>query len=106
MKLAFLKKNFLVNFSCGGILLGVVKCEHWQSHLHFACRYLHEFQPPIVHRDFELGNVLVNDELAVRVADCGLASLLSSDSVTQVRCGRKFLSMLYWFKEYYFQFVV
>lgn len=49
-----------------------------------ALEYLHEFQPPIVHQDFELDNVLVNDELAVRVADCGLASLLSSDSVTQL----------------------
>ncbi|XP_020597818.1 protein STRUBBELIG-RECEPTOR FAMILY 3 isoform X2 [Phalaenopsis equestris] len=49
-----------------------------------ALEYLHEFQPPMFHLDFEPSNVLVNDELAVRVADCGLASLLSSDSVTQL----------------------
>ncbi|KAK8952788.1 Protein STRUBBELIG-RECEPTOR FAMILY 1 [Platanthera guangdongensis] len=49
-----------------------------------ALEYLHEFQPPIVHQDFELGNILVNDELAVRITDCGLASLMSSDSVTQL----------------------
>lgn len=49
-----------------------------------ALEYLHEFQPPIVHQDFELGNILVNDELAVCITDCGLASLMSSDSVTQL----------------------
>ncbi|KAG0483877.1 hypothetical protein HPP92_011961 [Vanilla planifolia] len=49
-----------------------------------ALEYLHELQPPIVHQDFELNNALVNDELAVRVAHCGLASVMSSDSVAQL----------------------
>lgn len=50
-----------------------------------ALEYLHEgCQPPIVHQDFEPNNILVNDELAVRVCDCGLSPLLSSSSVTQL----------------------
>ncbi|PKA47901.1 Protein strubbelig-receptor family 3 [Apostasia shenzhenica] len=49
-----------------------------------ALQYLHEFQPPIVHQDFEPGNILVNIDLAIRVTDCGLASLMLSDSVAQL----------------------
>lgn len=51
----------------------------------FMVRYLHEnFQPPIVHRNFRSANVLLNDELEVRVSDCGLGPLLSSGSTGQV----------------------
>ncbi|XP_073108522.1 protein STRUBBELIG-RECEPTOR FAMILY 3 isoform X10 [Elaeis guineensis] len=50
-----------------------------------ALEYLHEgCQPPIVHQNFEPANVLIDDKLAVRVSDCGLASLMSSISVTQL----------------------
>ncbi|KAJ6796875.1 protein STRUBBELIG-RECEPTOR FAMILY 3-like isoform X1 [Iris pallida] len=50
-----------------------------------ALEYLHEFcQPPIVHQDFEPTNILLNDQLAVRVSECGLGPLLSSNSVTQL----------------------
>lgn len=48
-------------------------------------RYLHEVcQPPIVHRNFKSANILLDDDLAVRVSDCGLAPLISSGSVSQV----------------------
>lgn len=48
-------------------------------------RYLHEVcQPPIVHRNFKSANVLLDDDLGVRVSDCGLAALISSGSVSQV----------------------
>ncbi|KAI4299320.1 hypothetical protein L6164_032789 [Bauhinia variegata] len=50
-----------------------------------ALEYLHEnFQPPIVHRNFRSANVLLNDELEVRVSDCGLGPLLSSGSAGQM----------------------
>lgn len=50
-----------------------------------ALEYLHEFcQPPIVHQDFEPTNIFLNDQLAVRVSECGLGPLLSSSSVTQL----------------------
>ncbi|KAK1303723.1 Protein STRUBBELIG-RECEPTOR FAMILY 3 [Acorus calamus] len=50
-----------------------------------ALEYLHEgCQPPVIHRNFESGTVLINDELAVCVSDCGLASLDLSRSVTQL----------------------
>ncbi|MQM03534.1 hypothetical protein Taro_036317, partial [Colocasia esculenta] len=50
-----------------------------------ALEYLHEScQPPVVHQNFESSNILLDDELAVRVCDCGLAPLLSSNSVTQL----------------------
>ncbi|KAK6149896.1 hypothetical protein DH2020_017421 [Rehmannia glutinosa] len=51
-----------------------------------ALEYLHEVcQPPIVHRNFKSCNVLLEDDLAVRVSDCGLAPLLSTSSMTQLQ---------------------
>uniref|UniRef100_A0A1D1XYD9 Protein STRUBBELIG-RECEPTOR FAMILY 3 n=2 Tax=Anthurium amnicola TaxID=1678845 RepID=A0A1D1XYD9_9ARAE len=50
-----------------------------------ALEYLHEAcQPPVVHQNFESSNVLLDDKLEVHVCDCGLAPLLSSNSVTQL----------------------
>ncbi|KAJ0976067.1 hypothetical protein J5N97_018032 [Dioscorea zingiberensis] len=50
-----------------------------------ALEYLHEAcQPPVIHQNFEPANVLVDDQLAVRVSECGMASLVSSNSVTQL----------------------
>ncbi|CAL9179398.1 unnamed protein product [Musa hybrid cultivar] len=50
-----------------------------------ALGYLHEgCQPPIVHQRFEPRNILINDDLAVQVSECGLNSLLPLDFVTQL----------------------
>ncbi|KAK3015537.1 hypothetical protein RJ639_006668, partial [Escallonia herrerae] len=51
-----------------------------------ALEYLHEVsQPPIVHHNFKSANILLDDELSVRVADCGLVSLLSTSYITQLQ---------------------
>lgn len=50
-----------------------------------ALEYLHEFcEPPIIHRNFKSSNILLDDDLAVHVSDCGLAHLISSGSVSQL----------------------
>ncbi|CAL9112010.1 unnamed protein product [Musa acuminata var. zebrina] len=50
-----------------------------------ALEYLHEdCQLPLVHQNFEPANLLLNDELAVCVTECGLSSLMSINSVTQL----------------------
>ncbi|XP_057505662.1 protein STRUBBELIG-RECEPTOR FAMILY 3-like [Actinidia eriantha] len=50
-----------------------------------ALEYLHEVcEPPIIHLNFKSANILLENELAVYVSDCGLASLISSGSVSQV----------------------
>ncbi|PKI52956.1 hypothetical protein CRG98_026662 [Punica granatum] len=50
-----------------------------------ALEYLHEVcEPPIIHRNFKSANVLLDDDYAVRVSDCGLAALISSGSVSQL----------------------
>ncbi|KAL2474556.1 Protein STRUBBELIG-RECEPTOR FAMILY 3 [Abeliophyllum distichum] len=50
-----------------------------------ALEYLHEVcEPPIIHRNFKSANVLLDDELAVHVSDCGLAPLISSGAVSQL----------------------
>ncbi|KAG6657922.1 protein STRUBBELIG-RECEPTOR FAMILY 3-like isoform X2 [Carya illinoinensis] len=47
--------------------------------------YLHEVcQPPVIHRNFRSGNVLLDDDLSVHVSDCGLAPLIASGSVSQL----------------------
>ncbi|CAL0309410.1 unnamed protein product [Lupinus luteus] len=50
-----------------------------------ALEYLHEtFRPPIVHRNFKSSNILLNDNLEVRVSDCGLDPILSSGHTGQL----------------------
>ncbi|XP_026656426.2 protein STRUBBELIG-RECEPTOR FAMILY 3 isoform X2 [Phoenix dactylifera] len=50
-----------------------------------ALEYLHEScQPPVIHQNFEPSNIFLDDDLAVRVFECGLAPLMSSNSVTQL----------------------
>ncbi|KAJ1260231.1 hypothetical protein BS78_10G216300 [Paspalum vaginatum] len=50
-----------------------------------ALEYLHEsFQNPVVHQNFEPANVLLDKKFSVRVAECGLAELMPSNSVTQL----------------------
>ncbi|KAM1762543.1 hypothetical protein ACFX12_005178 [Malus domestica] len=48
-----------------------------------ALEYLHEAcQPPIVHHNFRSANLLLDEELEVRVSDCGLAPLILSPSMS------------------------
>ncbi|KAJ1410709.1 Serine-threonine/tyrosine-protein kinase, catalytic domain [Sesbania bispinosa] len=50
-----------------------------------ALEYLHEqCQPPVVHRNFKSANILLDDDLSVRVSDCGLAPLITKGSVSQL----------------------
>lgn len=63
----------------------------WITRIHMALgaaralEYLHEVcHPPVVHRNFKAANVLLDDELNVRVSDCGLAPLITSGSVSQL----------------------
>ncbi|KAG5569350.1 hypothetical protein H5410_059116 [Solanum commersonii] len=50
-----------------------------------ALEYLHEVcEPPIIHRNFKSANLLLDEELAVHVSDCGLAPLMSSGAVSQL----------------------
>ncbi|MBA0840180.1 hypothetical protein Goarm_002781, partial [Gossypium armourianum] len=49
-----------------------------------AIQYLHEAcQPPIMHKNIKSVNILLDDKLAVRVSECGLAPLLSSGSTSE-----------------------
>ncbi|CAA0817929.1 Protein STRUBBELIG-RECEPTOR FAMILY 3 [Striga hermonthica] len=51
-----------------------------------ALEYLHEVcKPPIVHQNFKCCNVLLQDDLSVCVSDCGLAPLMSTNSIAQLQ---------------------
>lgn len=43
------------------------------------------FFPVFYHVNFKSTNVLLDDELAVHMSDCGLAPLMSFDSIRQVK---------------------
>ncbi|KAE8686521.1 Protein STRUBBELIG-RECEPTOR FAMILY 1 [Hibiscus syriacus] len=67
--------------SRSGIIIYIVqmlKHDPMKEYMHEAC------QPPIVHRNFKSANVLLDDDLNVRVSDCGLAPLIASGSVSQL----------------------
>ncbi|KAL3643406.1 hypothetical protein CASFOL_014221 [Castilleja foliolosa] len=64
----------------------------WSARMHLALQaakaleYLHEVcKPAVVHRNLKSCNVLLEDDLSVRVSDCGLAPLLSTNSVAQLQ---------------------
>ncbi|KAF8118756.1 hypothetical protein N665_0002s0067 [Sinapis alba] len=68
----------------------VYKPLSWGFRLHIAIGvaraldYLHSsFSPPIAHSDLKATNILLDEELTPRIADCGLASLrpLTSNSI-------------------------
>ncbi|BAT92258.1 hypothetical protein LR48_Vigan05g151700 [Vigna angularis] len=50
-----------------------------------ALEYLHEqCQPPVVHRNFKSANILLDDDVSVRLSDCGLAPLITKGFVSQL----------------------
>ncbi|XP_047308676.1 protein STRUBBELIG-RECEPTOR FAMILY 3-like [Impatiens glandulifera] len=50
-----------------------------------ALEYLHEVcEPPIVHQNFKSSNILLDDQLAVHVSDCGLAPIWPPESLKQL----------------------
>eukprot|EP01062_Namystynia_karyoxenos_P005692 TRINITY_DN11970_c0_g1_i1.p1 TRINITY_DN11970_c0_g1~~TRINITY_DN11970_c0_g1_i1.p1 ORF type:complete len:375 (+),score=155.39 TRINITY_DN11970_c0_g1_i1:100-1224(+) len=53
-----------------------------------AVNYLHQHN--VVHRDIKPENILINDVDTVRLADFGLAKVLSNDMVSATPCGTSF----------------
>lgn len=49
--------------------------------------YLHQQQPPIIHRDLKSHNLLVGEHWRVKVCDFGLSRLVSQSNATMTACG-------------------
>ncbi|GJR76030.1 protein STRUBBELIG-receptor family 3 isoform X1 [Tanacetum coccineum] len=63
----------------------------WNARVHLALQaakaleYLHDFcQPLVVHGNFKSANILLDEELNVRMSDCGLAPLIPSSYSSQL----------------------
>ncbi len=42
-----------------------------------GCRYIHQHR--VIHRDLKLGNMLVNEDMQIKIADFGLATRVEYD---------------------------
>ncbi|XVF27692.1 hypothetical protein REPUB_Repub14bG0130800 [Reevesia pubescens] len=72
--------------ACVRVALGIAR----------ALQYLHEAcQPPMVHKNIKSVNILLDEKLAVRVSECGLAPLLSSSGSASEFSGSLFVSYGY-----------
>uniref|UniRef100_A0A0D9UWI3 Protein kinase domain-containing protein n=1 Tax=Leersia perrieri TaxID=77586 RepID=A0A0D9UWI3_9ORYZ len=49
-----------------------------------ALNYLHNVDPPVVHRDVKTNNILLDEDYHVKVADFGLSRLFPADGATHV----------------------
>ena len=50
---------------------------YYMHQILLGCYYLH--QRKIIHRDLKLGNLLLNDDLQVKIGDFGLAARIEFD---------------------------
>lgn len=52
-----------------------------------AVYYLHSMDPPIIHRDIKLENVLLNDDGVLKLTDFGWSNYIMDDEVRDTFCG-------------------
>ncbi|KAL3323170.1 hypothetical protein AABB24_040335 [Solanum stoloniferum] len=92
------QRLLVFEYCCNGTLQDALHCDDgfkrqlsWNTRMKMALgaaralEYLHEVcEPPIIHRNFKSANLLLDEELAVHVSDCGLAPLISSGAVSQL----------------------
>ena len=73
--------SFVFNFNLCQSLVHVLKhrktltepeVRYYMRHLVFGLRYVHGQR--IIHRDLKLGNMLLNEDMDVKIADFGLAT--------------------------------
>lgn len=60
---------------------------HMMKDLLSAVYYLHNMDPPIIHRDIKLENVLVDEDGTIKLTDFGWSNYIFDDEVRDTFCG-------------------
>ena len=70
----YLEGNNLSEVQTTSIFLGIAQ----------GLKYLHELDPPLVHRDLTSSNILLTEELKVKIADLGVSKLLNREALAKM----------------------
>ena len=60
---------------------------HYIRDLMSAVYYLHQMDPPIIHRDIKLENVLLHEDGTIKLTDFGWSNYICDDEVRDTFCG-------------------
>lgn len=55
----------------------IPEVRYFMQQIVLACKYMHDNK--VIHRDLKLGNLFINDDMAIKVGDFGLATRISFD---------------------------
>lgn len=65
------------------------KVAYYASSLAYAVNFLHNQNPPIIHRDIKLENLLLNSSNVLKLTDFGWSAFLSTQEKRETYCGTK-----------------
>ncbi|XP_062516322.1 interleukin-1 receptor-associated kinase 4-like isoform X2 [Corticium candelabrum] len=91
----------IYEYMCNGSLLDALACKNERKPLHSEIRvsiavgcakalsFLHEQNPPLVHRDVKSANVLLDEAYTAKLSDFGIARFLDSSTNCGTECTSK-----------------
>lgn len=86
---------FLMEYVENGSLFSLLKHEKLSKNkiselafqLILSVYYLHNMNPPIIHRDIKLENILIDSKMNVKLTDFGWSNYIENDAIRKTFCG-------------------